>query len=184
MNATDRKNLITAASKKIWSDFLWIWRNLDTEYASSEFVVNKNYSIFAFEESDEETREKWITITLERYNDAGRCVNDFVVTAITSIVSPKALTGGIRNLINSFEKKVDSVDVLELTNTEVELEESEFVKTHPTLTDKDLERMRWLFTATDFSNAQIGRMFDVSAVTVSKIRNAKEYARIASCYGI
>ena len=166
MTDAKRRSLISAASTKIWTDFNWLWEHTSTTYASSEYPVNKNYSIFAFEESDDTTEitERWITITLERYNDKGRCVDDFVVSTVTGTLSKTALTSGITHLLRLLEQKIGTIDMLEEDIAQT-------FNTNKNLTDGEIDKIKWLFKATDFSNAQIGRMFDVSAVAISKIRN-------------
>lgn len=174
MTDVKRRKLVSNAAAKIWADFEWLWEHTQTEYVSSEYPANKNYSIFAFEESDvseDGTVDKWITITLEKYNDKGKCVNDFVVTFVTGQVSKRALIAGISHLLILLEQKFGTIDMLES-------DEVQPLNTHKDLTDKDLSRIEWLFKATDFSNAQIGRMFDISAVAVSKIRRERMFVNV------
>lgn len=172
--AFNKRELVTAAATKIWQDFVWLHNHTDTPYASSEYPINKHYSIFAFEESDDGGEEggkvdKWITLSIEKYDDYGRCVNDFVATATTLVITRQALSTGISNLLKAFENKVGSFDALAPDSHDWRLQ----LPTCHELTCGDIARIKWLFSATDFSNAQIAQMFDVSAVKISKIRLAE-----------
>lgn len=170
----NKRSLVTMAASKIWADFVWLWNHTDTPYASAEYVINKNYSVFAFEESDdgenaEDEKDKWITITLEKYNDRGKCVNDFVVTVATKVITRPALSAGLSNLFKAFENKFESLDALEPDGQDWQ---TPIIATRE-LSINDMNKIKWLFNSTDFSNAQIGKMFDVSAVKISKIRMAE-----------
>lgn len=159
MTNAERKNIITTASKKIFDDFLWLKRHTNTPYASSEFVINSKFSIFAFEEFDEEDNDdKWITITIERYNSSGKCVDDFVVTTIANTLSKQSLSASIRALFDMFEKKTDNLDLLMFENYYEQTDDSET----SSLDRKCIQRIHWLFDQTDFSSDQIASIMDVN----------------------
>lgn len=174
MTYNERRNIVTTASNKIFADFLWLKRNTKTPYASSEFVINDKYSIFAFEEFDEDDEDdRWITVTMERYNDRGRCVDDFVVTAIANTVSKQSLSGAISTLINMFEHKTNDLDALELSKTYLEFEKEE----DRNFSQKTIKRIHWLFDETDFTEAQIASIMDIDINTIHGMR--KEWDRCA-----
>lgn len=173
MTNTERKSIISTASKKIFGDFLWLKRHTNTPYASSEYVINDKYSIFAFEEFDEEDKDdRWITVTMERYNSDGRCVDDFVVTAIANTISRQSLSASIRNLFDMFEAKTNDLDLLKPKKYYDLCEED-----NTGLDRKCMQRIHWLFDQTDFSSAQIASLVDVNVDTIKTMR--KEWAGCA-----
>lgn len=168
MTFEERRHIITTASKKMFADFLWLKKHTKTPYVSSEFVINEKYSIFAFEEFDEEdVEDRWITITLEKYNERGRCVNDFVVTAIAYKMSKQAISVAISNLFTAFENKTHNLDELKLKATYEELDEEEKEKG---MTRKTLTRIHWLFDNTDFTESQIANIMDLDVGTINIMR--------------
>lgn len=113
MNVANKRKLVSKAAEKIWSDFEWLSAHTNTPFLTSEFPINKNWSIFAFQESDEtDENDKWVTITIEKYNDKGRCVDDFVVTTIAFTLSRQAIGTSIGTLLKLFDKKTGNLDVL------------------------------------------------------------------------
>lgn len=113
MNIASKKKLVSMAAEKIWDDFTWLSTHISTPYLTSEYPINNNYSIFAFQESDEDNvDDKWVTITMEKYNDKGRCVDDFVVTTIAFTLSRQAISSSIGTLLKLFDRKTGQLDTL------------------------------------------------------------------------
>lgn len=112
MTKQERKNLISISAEGIWETFMWLKDNLHSPYVTAEFTVNNNYSIFAFEENDEENPEdRWVTLSIEKYNDKGRCVNDFVVSSVARTFSKTALKAAVSMLVKRFCENND-IDLL------------------------------------------------------------------------
>lgn len=92
------------AAEQIWNSFEWLNLHYNsTPYYTGEYEIDDTYIIYAYDEYDtEDVTDHWINISLEKYNDQGKCIDPVVVHEVTDVYSKNALRCGIYRLLIKF----------------------------------------------------------------------------------